>query len=67
MKYYSITPLALPFDKYPTTVRPELPKAIRDLHESVFGVPQEEIVLCDRPDMPSALRAFAIANGIKIT
>ena len=65
MRYYAICPSALPFNKSPAPVR-ELPKAIRDLNESVFGVPQEEIVLCDRPDMPPAIRAFAIANGVKI-
>ena len=65
MKYYAITPLAIPFNKSPAPVR-EVPKAIRDLNESVFGVPQEEVVLSDRPDMPPAIRAFAIANGVKI-
>ena len=65
MKYYSVSPYALPFDKSPAPVR-ELPKAIRDLNESVFGVPQEEIVLHDRHDLPAAIREFAIANSVKI-
>ena len=65
MRYYSVSPFAIPFDKSPAPVR-ELPKAIRDLNESVFGRPAEEIVLSDRPDMPPAIREFAAANGIKI-
>lgn len=67
MKYFAIYHGAMPFDKNPLPVRPEVPRPIQELHESVFGRPAEEITLHDRPDMPEAIREFARANGVRIT